>query len=496
VIAAALSCISLLYFAFTLQFAKVRPFWYDELFTYYVSDLPDMGAIWSALVRGVDSNPPVFYFLTRLARGLVNDPEQGLRLPAVIGFWILSASLFAFIARRLGALSGLVAVLLLWSTDVYLYAFEARPYGIVLGSFGLALLCWQRATEDGRKTGWLFGLSASLATALLSHCYAILLLIPFAAGELVRLHARRRIDLPLWLALGLPCLAGISYLPLFQGTADLLQGSWARPNWGQGITFYAKIFLPAVLPLILTVCVAAFGLLVERNRNRRDAAAAAFHPHELAALVGLFLVPAFGVILAKFVTGIFATRYAISAGLVPCILVGALASATIRRRWGVAMTVVLLGLFMRDTMSALRSGSTPDGGSTKNPATILAGASIPDDGNPIVIPAGLHFVEIAHYADDNLRKRLLYVRHPELALKYTGANTLDRGLPRVRQWFPQLKLTIIDYDDFVRTRKHFWVYGQIGDKYNWLLPELISSGARLELRHRTGSNFVIAGELK
>ena len=38
--------------------------WYDEILTFYMTQLPSMSAVWAALKVGVDLNPPLFYLAT------------------------------------------------------------------------------------------------------------------------------------------------------------------------------------------------------------------------------------------------------------------------------------------------------------------------------------------------------------------------------------------------------------------------------------------------
>src|SRR4029450_12529383 len=58
---------SVAYFLTTCYRASQKSLWSDELYTLYVSRLPDLVSCWKALTSGVDSNPPLFYVLTRLA---------------------------------------------------------------------------------------------------------------------------------------------------------------------------------------------------------------------------------------------------------------------------------------------------------------------------------------------------------------------------------------------------------------------------------------------
>src|SRR6266508_1563014 len=138
----------------------------DELYTFYISLLPSHSDIWSALSTGADQIPPFFYMITRASILLFGENHVSIRLPEVLGFWVMSLCLFQFVSKRSSALHGLVAMLFPLVTDAYYYAFEARPYGLVLGFGGTALLCWQAAAEGYYRKLSLMGLALSLAAAI------------------------------------------------------------------------------------------------------------------------------------------------------------------------------------------------------------------------------------------------------------------------------------------------------------------------------------------
>src|SRR5262245_6652550 len=122
----------------------------DELFTLYISRLPSMGEVWSALLTGAEQLPPFFYVLTRASLSLFGESQLTLRLPAVVGVWVMGLCLYRFVSKRSTALYGLIAMLFALTTNACYYAFEARPYGLILGFSGIALLCWQSFLEERR----------------------------------------------------------------------------------------------------------------------------------------------------------------------------------------------------------------------------------------------------------------------------------------------------------------------------------------------------------
>ncbi len=195
---------SIFYFADTCLRASEKFFWFDELCTLYICRLPTMHAVWQAVLHGADYNPPLFYIFTRAANGLFGEGLIATRLPAMIGVWVLCLCLFRFVYRRAGVLPAWIALLFPLLTSAYFYAYEARPHGIVLGFCGLALVTWQMWDEEPRRVGWLTAFSVALACAFFTHCYAILLAVPFALAELVQTIQMRRIRWGFWMALAIP----------------------------------------------------------------------------------------------------------------------------------------------------------------------------------------------------------------------------------------------------------------------------------------------------
>src|SRR5258708_29735699 len=72
-----LALFCLVYGCLTAYRASMKLFWFDELFTVYLSRLPDLNALWSALAQGTDFNPPLFYALTRFSEFLFGEGNIG-----------------------------------------------------------------------------------------------------------------------------------------------------------------------------------------------------------------------------------------------------------------------------------------------------------------------------------------------------------------------------------------------------------------------------------
>lgn len=182
----AVTAFTILYLADVCLRASAKHFWYDELLTLYFARLPDLHSLCGALQTGLDSNPPGFDLLNRAVRAAFREGLIAMRLPEILGFWVMCLCLFKFVSRRVGLLPGVIAMTLPVLSGAYYYAYEARPLILVAACAAVALLCWDNSVGFWYNRRWLVGFSVVLFTALMLHCYAILLVIPFAVTELVR----------------------------------------------------------------------------------------------------------------------------------------------------------------------------------------------------------------------------------------------------------------------------------------------------------------------
>lgn len=484
-----LCCFSILYLVVTCLFASRKLMWNDELYTFYIAQLPTMSDVWSALLTGVEVLPPFFYVATRTSFALFGVNHLSIRLPEVLGFWVMSLCLFQFVSKRSSALHGLVAMLFPLVTGAYYYASEARPYGLVLGCGGLALLAWQSAAEGYSRKLALLGLTGSLAVATSSHYYAVLLLFPLAMGELVRSRGRRRLDLPIWLAFGLAMAPLLLFLPLIERGKTYTRHFWAPLHWGGIPDSYSSLLAPAVVPLVAMLIVAAVYVKAHPfDPSRRQQAYRPLPPsHELAAALGFVALPAVAVILAKLLTGVFTDRYALPAVLGFSIL---LAFATYRSTDGRALigaTLVLslCGWFvLMEARNYRREVSTSMG----QAETCKFLQSVGESSLPIVASNAHTFMALTHYAPCDLALHLVYLADPEASLRYLGHNTIDRGmLDLMKPWF---HLNVEEYSPYVATQQRFLVYGDLWP-YSWLLSELTAAGMRIEVRGRHGNDLLL-----
>jgi hypothetical protein len=259
---------------------------------------------------------------------LIGRNAIALRLPALAGFLLFQLCLFSFVRRLAGDRSAIIAMAVPILTASFRYSLEGRPYGLLLGLYALSLLCWQIATQDDPLTDNthrsrilpLAGLTLSIALAITSHYFGILILIPVSLGELARILIRKRLDFGVLTALTLG-LASVGLILPFQRALmvyrrhyyikgvnihDISQGyrelfirytTWPIP--------FQKLAAAIMVVLALTLAIAGY-----QRFKRRPASE---HAYSWIALFAMALLPFFGYLFGRFVTHTMEVRYVIAA---------------------------------------------------------------------------------------------------------------------------------------------------------------------------------------
>ena len=390
---------------------------------------------------------------TRAAFRLFGDGPVATRLPAMIGFLVMSVCLFRFVARRSNALYGFVAMLFPWITGASRYAYEARSYGLVMGFSALALVCWQSACERKQRRWALAGLTLSVAGALMSHCYVVLLFVPLGLGELVRAWRARRIDWPVWLSIGITAPLILTYLPLMHANNGFsLNNAIFEPRFASISEFCAAVLGPAVWPWLIGFAVVL--LAVKRGGEKEGAPPAHIPAHEVAAAAGLVSIPLCALLLAFALTHVFETRY----GLPAVMGLGMLFAFLAYDRTGNRRTtgVLLMGIFLAGFL--MNSFWAPPDDTTQSLAIRGLDPDQVERDVPFVIGNGTLFLQVDHYAKPELASWLYLLRDPQVALRYTGSDIFDHGYPILRRWFP-IKGRIEDYQRFISQHDRFMVFG-------------------------------------
>jgi len=455
--------------------ASHKPFWFDEIFTFELAQLPRIGDIWQALRQGIELNPPLLFWMTWILHKVFGGGPVVSRLPAAVGYWVMTVCLYHFVRRRTRPVYGLLAAFFPLFTFAYEFSAEARGYGLEIGFAGLALLCWQFAADHVRRRIALIGLTLTLAGALSSHYYATYLIGTLLAGELMRGYMRRRIDYPVVLAIILGAFPLIAYRPLFGAVAQGAKHFWmSYPSAHVLFECYAGIVTPLlVVALPLLVYLAVNRPVDAFTGGTEDG----LRPWEAVSAGLLALMPFVVFIAAFFVHVGFFNRYVILA--VPgfailCVsalyrltdggakLAGFLLSASVWicvLPWCVWQAVTIMAAPPPSNSPSMRSVAP----ARKDLAVVVADENL--------------FLQDWLYRSSHRTQPFVVLIDYQAAAKYTDNDTGQRSLAVARRFWP---VPAIDYREFVSRHSEF-LLARLSVHADWMAQKLMADGADLQL---------------
>ena len=490
-------------YAFVQVGRAQRPLWFDELFTFYISRLPDLGQVFRALPA--DGNPPLNYLLVRGSLRLLGETSFAIRLPSLLAFTAAVLAVFCFVRRRSGPVFALFGMLSLATCGNAAYGSEARPYALLLGFTGLTLLSWQAATSENRpRVTSLIGLAAGIAGAISSHHYGLIYVgVPLVLGEAVRLFERRRFDLPLYCAgaVGLCMLAAT--LPFAFATRQILLdyvkesvSFWAKPTIWNVRSYWNMVVYwlpPAFLALLwLTQSSAAY----DAKSTPSSSQARPFPAHEAAAAVGLAMLVPIMIVFTWLTTGCYISRYAIGAAMGIAILVGLVTPFLGRSRRHVtgvaALCVLLLGAWLFAPLAstgarAMFQRAKPAPSGSLEATTVLDAAP---GREPIVVASALSYARMWWYASPRLRERLHYLADLPFAVHQPDF-VPELALVVNREIVPS---KVDDYREFLAEHRRFFLYCSGSPRLEWVKERLQAEKWTLRLLRSRGAKTLYIAE--
>jgi hypothetical protein len=478
-----LAVFSTAYFLLTVYRVSRQLFWFDELFTLYISRLPNLKLVWRAQMNGVDFNPPLFWVLTRFSEHILGEGPIAARLPAILGFWVFCLCLFRFISLRLSVLRACVSMLFPIVTGAYWYAYEARAHGIVLGFCGIAVISWQTAADRSARRGWwLFALGGSLTCALLTHSYAFLIFVPIVFGELSRTVSRKRLDWPVWTTIAASSLAVLASLPfVHRAISDVGSQNFFSANLAKMVMVYTDLLIPAAGMLV------GWAVLTFFVREKREGLTdeQGLRGYEIFALWAFVAIPVFEYAAAKLTGAPFFSRYGIStvAGFA-----GLLAVAVGKRPAVAIGTLVLLIGQIGVASLGFESGSVlvePSSGyriSTRIREFRERYEWIDEEkALPTVLIDDLDFMPTAYYAPASVASQLVYIVWPKWDINGEGSARLRACC--------KSEPTVLGLADFLLSHDAFLVYG--GPRSAYRLAYFVNAGATIKTKMETRDHFLV-----
>ncbi len=415
----------------------------------------------------VNVDPPAFPVLGYLAARLPLPIDFAIRVPAMIAMCVALLALFFLVRDQLGAGSAYVAVGLLATNEYILYGAKARPYALLLAATIATILCWQRAIQGGPKRRlWLMGLSFTFALALLSHYFAVFPLLAVMGGELARCFDRRKIDWPVWGALG---AAALLCAPVY-----LLLAPAGRPYRAHP---FDKLYLPDLndtyrdtlnFHFLFVILVVSLCLAVVWKRPKAHQSLSAYN---WIAAVCLILGPVLLFGAGELYTHTYALRYGICAVAGVAIAVAAfmnfVAGGSARilvPAFALAFAIYQVHL-IRIVRYAVYSPSAPWIGAT--PELLRQYSDL-----PLVIPHFDYWMRTKFYGPSWLSSPLIMVTNRESMQKLGWSENLALAALAIHRW---TGWPLADYYAFTRDHKRFLMYDQF-----WMRYALEADGAKIE----------------
>ncbi len=486
-----LTAITFLYLVPSGVIAGVRPLWHDEIFTLYLSRLPSMHDVWTALSIATDLIPPFFYVITRACVGLLGESNLVLRVPELLGSWVMALCIFRFVERRGSTTDAGLAALFPSSTLASLYVYEGRPTAIVGAFAGLALLAWQAAGVGwrGRATTGaaapsaagramaIMGLAASLMAAVAVHYYALLLPVPFVIAELARSWRAGRMDLPVYVAIMLAPLPLLVLRPQVSGGLAYATAFWSRPFIGTIVEFYQLAYGPASGVFVALLVVAGLVPVVGRTPAAVPDEGPAFTMPETLLAAGLASMPIAAVLLALVTLPIFSPRYVLWSVIGASVLfAGAARRLFGARAWAsVLVAVVIAGGLLRGNFRAYNEARSQRADLAAL-VTFLRDKATLDV--PLVVVQPAEFLELHLIAPPDLASRLVYLVDSAASIRRTQQDTADRALLSLSRF---ARLHVEPYEVFRASQPRFQAYVRDGRGW-WLMGELPDRAVQIRAR--------------
>ena len=435
--------------------------------------------------RAADLNPPLEFALVRLSFHAFGPHEFAGRLPSVISFTIVIACMFLYLRRRSTIwFAAFGALLLLYNQEISYYATEARPYALLLAMLGIALVSYDSIVESIGNI-WIARLVLLVAVLgmLMSHVFSLFALGAFLLAEFVRSLRRRTIDVPTWLALLLPLVSCVLYVPLLRGQRGMVYPPEMHPSIGAGVLLYHSFLYRPMAPVME---LGAFVLiLLKFYPERTFVQFLRLRAEVWALLLTLLAMPlTLAIILVlRSPQGSYFPRYTLAV-VYPAMFFVAMFFAwrskeTKRWAWAWRLFALVAALLSfneipHQAMHLLHRGllAAPDEVASAGGVTDI------DPDLPLVDNDPLRFMEVDNRLSPADLKRFVYVTDENEALQIVHSNA-GESVATMAAVF-HLKSRVVPYKEFISAHPKFLVIGEIDHVGDWFLKTVIDHGANAQ----------------
>jgi multidrug transporter EmrE-like cation transporter len=299
------------------------------------------------------------------------------------------------------------------------------------------------------------------------HYYSVFFLGSLCFAEMVRARLSRKIDWPVFAAFAPGLLVLALHYPLIATSARFQVHYWSPPNWKMIGDFY-DVYLPNAAILLLLL---GGVILLLKGRMPESGSGSGMRVHELVAIAALSIMPPFVIAVSKYTTHAFVDRYTVWAviGIALVVVASARVVARASKSFGMALlTVVCLAVLILQarhlhSVPFLRAGE----------AVSEALETLPVSTEPIVLGNEHVFMELAYYAPESIRKRLVFAVDRQLALDYMQTDTGAMLMAGLRRWS---KLPILPLEEVISSHPQFIIEAK---SHDYLLPYSMAAGYRV-----------------
>ena len=423
--------------AIALLWSHYYLLWADEFGPLEAGSISSIGRlIHVQLTTPVSVEPLGYNVLIHVLIDLFGTSAFVVRLPSIFGYLLMQACLFYFVRRIASERVATFALALPALMGAFSYGVQARPYALLLGLSALAMLCWQTAARrDSRRTLALVGLALSLAMAVNTHYYGVLLFFPLCAAESVRVLGRRRVDIPVLASL-LAGMAGMLVVMPFARALAQFRTQYAAGVNGADYHFITHSYLWILLGQedlsVRVQHLIGFGIalllvsLIARFLGLRSWATLQLPPAEAMLLLTFAALPFVGYLLGNLVLHFVQPRYILPtvvgvASILAILMAPLLRNKTIGRILVASLFVAIAGAGALHIRSARRQAQATMASLRVAPATQRKLAMFPGQAIYVLNPGV--FAVVGYYSPDpDIRSdiALVYSQYWEMQVQHIG----------------------------------------------------------------------------
>jgi hypothetical protein len=310
--------------------------------------------------------------------------------------------------------------------------------------------------------------------------FSLFALGAFLLAEFVRSLRRRKVDVPTWLALLLPLVSCVLYVPLLRGQHGLVYPPEMHPSLAAGLLTYHSFLYRPMAPVME---LGAFVLILLR-----------FYPEctfvqflrlraeVWALLLTLLAMPVTLAIILHLRSpqGSFFPRYTLAVGYPAMFFVAMFFAWRSKEteKVGISLTLfALVATFLSFNEIPHQAVHLAHRGLLAAPDEVASAGGVTDIAPdlPLVDNNALRFMEADNRLSPAELKRFVYVTDEAEALRVVHSNA-GESVATMAAVF-HLNSRVVPYKDFIAAHRTFLVVGEVDHVGDWFLKTVIDRGA-------------------